>query len=371
MASRDYKSIGKKVFPLGFGCMRLPRNEDGTVNRLKTTRLIREACRNGVNYFDTAYGYHGGQSEVALGIAVKPFRDKVVISTKNPIREDDTQETWLARVEETCERLGGPPDILNYHCLNWQRWTKQVKPKRKGLLAAARKGQERGLFKHLAFSCHDTPENMIKLLDTGEFVGITLQYNLLDRRQEGVIEHADKKGLGAIVMGPVGGGRLAVPSDVLQSLIPGKVESTPEIAMRFVLANPHVTCAISGMNERAQLMENLKVARMKKPLDAAAKRKVKAALKQIEKFSDLYCTGCGYCMPCPHHVNIAQNFTLMNLHRMWGLTQVAKQRYARLKNPERGGLNAAHCKKCGKCMPKCPQNIDIIKQLEEVDGALG
>jgi len=370
MAKRAYASIGQKIFPLGFGCMRLPCREDGKVNRLKATRLLREAFRNGVNYYDSAYGYHGGESEQVLAHAVKPFRKSVVISTKNPVRGEDTQETWLKRLDTIVERLQGPPDILNFHALRWEIFREKVKPKRKGILTAARKAQERGLFKHLAFSCHDTPGNMIKLLDTGEFVGITLQYNLLDRTNEKVMEHAQKKGLGVVVMGPVGGGRLAAPSDVLTSLIPGGVKSTPEIALRFVLANPNVTCAISGMNERKQLVENLAVARMRKPLGAAEKRRVRAALKQIEKLADLYCTGCGYCMPCPHHVNIPQNFALMNLYRVWGLKDIARQRYARMTNPERGGLNAGYCKQCGQCMPKCPQNINIIEQLKETAAAL-
>jgi len=351
--------------------MRLPGNADGTVNTLKSVRLLREAYRRGVNYYDTAYVYHGGKSEVILGHAVKPFRDEVVISTKNPVGKEDTRKKWRERLDESIERLGGPPDILNFHFLSWDTFKKKCKPKRKGMLAEARKAQKEGLFGELALSSHDSPEGMIKLLDTGEFVGITLQYNLLDRVNEAVIEHAYKKGIAVIIMGPVGGGRLAAPSDKLRRLIPGGVRSTPEIALRFVLANRHVTCAISGMNERKQLTENLRTANMKKPLSAAEKRKVRAALEQIRKLSDLYCTGCGYCMPCPHGVNIPRNFSLMNMYRVWGLKDYARREYARLVKKDRGGLQAGKCKKCGRCVPLCPQNIDIIAQLAETHAALG
>jgi len=367
---RDYKSIGVKISQLGFGCMRLPCDQDRNVRELKAVRLLRKAYREGVNYYDSAYGYHGGQSEVVLGKAVKPFRDEVIISTKNPVRGDDTQDTWRARLDTILERLQTPPDILNFHYLGWTTFRDKVKPKRKGVLAVARKAQAEGLFKHLAFSCHDTPKNMIRILETGEFVGITLQYNLLDRVNEPVMEYARKKGFGIVVMGPVGGGRLAVPSDRLQRLVPGGVKSTPEIAMRFVLANRNVTCAISGMNEMAQLRENLATASMDKPLTAAEKRKVKAALGQIEKLAQLYCTGCGYCMPCPNKVNIPRVFELMNLYRVWGLKELARRQYAAMTNPDRGGLNAEACVECGRCEPLCPQKIPIMEQLKETHQAL-
>ena len=370
MIYRSYKGLGTRISQLGFGCMRFPQNPDGTINQLKTTRLLREAWRKGINYYDTAQGYGGGGSELALAHGVKPFRDKVIISTKNPIRENDTRQTWRERLDASLERLGSPPDVLNFHFLSWKIFKKKGMPKRAGMLAEARKAQEEGLFRQLAISSHDTPENMVKLLKTGEFVGITLQYNLLDRANEPVIEYAWKNDIAVIVMGPVGGGRLSVPSKRIQRMIPGGVHSTPEIALRFVLSNPHITCAISGMNERKQLIENLKVAGMKKPLTPLEKRKVKAALAQIGKLSDLYCTGCGYCMPCPHNVNIPRNFSLMNMYRVWGLEDYAKRSYADLKKNERWGLQAAYCKKCGKCLPKCPQNIDIVRQLEETHAAL-
>lgn len=371
MNYREYKSIGRQISQLGFGCMRFPCKSDGTVKRLKSIQLLRLAFRKGINYYDTAHGYHGGKSEEILGQAVKPFREKVVISTKNPIKQDDTSRKWFKRLDISIQRLGFPPDILNFHSLRWKVFIKQVKPRNKGLLTPVRRAQAQGLFRHLAFSCHDTPENMIKLLDTDEFVGITLQYNLLDRRNESVMEHAYKKGLGVVVMGPVGGGKLGVPSARLQQMVPGGVKSTPEIALRFVLSNHNVTTAISGMSTQAQLQENIHTASMKSPLSHTGKRKVKSALLQIQKLAQLYCTGCGYCMPCPNKVNIPRNFELMNLYRVWGLKELARRQYARLTDPERTGLQAGTCKECGACLPKCPQKIDIIQQLKETHKSLG
>lgn len=371
MKRRLYRSIGEKVAPLGFGCMRFPKDADGNVSWLKSTRLLRLAFRKGVNYYDTAYIYDKGDSERILGHAVKPFRDKVIISTKNPFYPEDTPDTWLKRLDESVERLGTEPDILSFHYIRWKIFREKTRRKRTSLLVAARKAQARGVFKHLAFSCHDTPGNIIKFIDTGEFVGVTVQYNLLDRVNERVMAYAHNKGMGVVIMGPVGGGRLAVPSERLQRIVPGGVHSTPEIALRFVLANPNVTIAMSGMNTRNQLMENLRVARMRRPLSPAEKRKVRAALRQISKLAQLYCTGCGYCMPCPNKVNIPLNFQLMNLYRVWGLKELAREQYATLTDPKRRGLNASYCKECGKCMKKCPQKIDIIGQLRETHEALG
>lgn len=369
MQYRAYRSISWQVSQLGFGCMRLPCKAKGKVDRPKAIRMFRTAFEQGVNYYDTALVYHNGESEEALGEAVKPFRNRVVISTKNPTAGDDTQKKWTDRVEVSCKRLGFAPDIMNFHGLTWKCFIKQLKPKN-GLLKAARRAQAQGLFKYLAFSCHDQPKNMIKLLNTGEFVGITLQYNILDRKNEAVLEHAYKKGLGVVVMGPVAGGRLAVPSGKLQRMVRGGAKSTPEIALRFVLANPHVTSAISGMSTLRQVQENLKVGALPSLLSDREKQQVKTALKQIHKLTKLYCTGCGYCMPCPNKVNIPRNFDLMNTYRVWDLKKLAQDGYAKLTDADKGGLQAKFCEECGACLPKCPQKIQIIKQLKETHIAL-
>lgn len=370
MQYRKYGDLGWKVSQLGFGCMRLPTAEDGSVAQLRAVRMLRKAYREGVNFYDTAYGYHGGESEVVLGKAVKDFRESIYVSTKNPVQAGDTGDSWRVRLDEQIERLGFAPDILKFHFLAWDRFRETCRGKN-GVLKAARKAQDEGLFKELAFSCHDSPANMMKLINTGEFVGILLQYNLLDRKNEEVIDHAHDKGLGVAVMGPVGGGRLALPSERINGMIRGGVASTPEMALRFVLANKNVSVALSGMSDMKQLTENLSICQAKAGLTAPQKRQVQAAFKEIKKLSDLYCTGCGYCVPCPSNVNIPRNFEIMNYYRVWGLEGFARGEYRKLKDAEKTGLQASACKKCGKCEPKCPQNIKIVEQLEEVATTLG
>jgi predicted aldo/keto reductase-like oxidoreductase len=211
---------------------------------------------------------------------------------------------------------------------------------------------------------------MIRLIETGEFASITLQYNLLDRANASVIARAHELGVGVVVMGPVGGGRLAMSPEVLRQYgaTDRSITNTPEIAMRFVLTNPGVTVALSGMNAFSQIEENVVTANRAESLSVAELWQVDDALGEIQKLADLYCTGCGYCQPCPNGVKIAENFKLMNYARLYGLTDYARQSYAGLVN--RWGGAAEKCIECGECEPKCPQNIRIPEQLREVVAAL-
>ena len=211
---------------------------------------------------------------------------------------------------------------------------------------------------------------MIKLIDTGFFEGLLLQYNLLDRRNEDVIAHAAEKGLGVEVMGPVGGGRLGMSSEKLESL--AGVKSTPELALRFVLANPNVSIAFSGMSAMSHVEENCATASREDSLSAEELESIEQALRENQRLAELYCTGCDYCMPCPQNVGIPQAFAAMNMHRVWGLTAHAKGMYRRLgPNHRKGLLQADACVECGQCEGKCPQNIPIIQQLKETHEALG
>jgi len=213
-------------------------------------------------------------------------------------------------------------------------------------------------------------------VDTGEFSGALVQYNLLDRSNEDGIAYAREKGMGIIVMGPVGGGRLGAPSPEIERLIPGGVKSTAEAAIRFVLANPNVSCALSGMTKMSDVVENLATACREEPLSAEERAHLVAMLEENKRLADLYCTGCDYCMPCPNNVAISENFRLMNIHRIYGLTDWAKQQYRRLERrrisrEEHVDARAVVCVECGECLEKCPQDIPIIEQLKEVHTTLG
>jgi len=357
MQYREYGNTGKIVSALGYGGMRLPFDDPE-----ESVALLRLGMDLGINYIDSAYGYGGGHSEEYVGQAIKDRRDQVYIATKNPLWNDETVSGWWQRLETQLARL--QTDHIDFykvvHSLRWDVYTRVYEPK---LHKEALKARDQGIIGHLIFSCHDTPENMIKLINTGVFEGILLQYNLLDRANEEVIAHAHESGMGVEIMGPVGGGRLGMASARLGSIVPG-VTSTPELALRFVLANPSVTIALSGMNTRAQVEENCAVASREAPLSHKEIRAIQSALEENKRLTELYCTGCNYCQPCPQEINIPKIFEAMNYHRVWGLTEHAKNMYRKLD------INAEACVECGECEEKCPQNIPIIEQLKASHAAL-
>jgi len=365
MQYRTYGKTGLRVSALGFGGMRLPEVGE-RVDREKTTAIVHRALEAGVTFFDTHYYYHRQESEAALGEALEGRRDQVVIQTKAPMYTPPTPEDTLrGRLETALTRLRTDYiDVYLNHMLNWERWCDPANGR--AFLKLARQAQDEGLVRHVGFSSHDTPENVTKLIDTGEFECMVVQYNLLDLRNAEAIAHAAEQGMGVAVMGPVGGGRLAAPSPEIQSLLPGKTASTAELALRFVLSNPAVSVAMSGMNTIEMVEENARTASLDTPLTDAEREAVAAALEEKKRLSDLYCTGCNYCMPCPEGVAIPHIFSLMNTARLYGLTDWARRRYAPLgPDHRRGWLNASACIECGECEEKCPQNIPIIEQLKE------
>ncbi len=361
----QYAILGKtglKVSRLGFGAMRLPMKGE-RVDRDKAVPMIHRAFEAGVNYIDSAVGYCNQDSQRAVGEALEGWRHRIVVSTKNPHYNKADDRPWWKNLEDSLKRLGVEfIDIYNFHGLNWKAFEEHVAGPG-GQLAWMQKAKAQGLVRHICFSFHDSAENLIKLARTGEFESVTLQYNLLDRSLEKALAAVKKAGLGIVVMGPVGGGRLGSPSDAIRKMLP-EAGSVPEIALRFVLANPSVTVALSGMSERAQVEENLRVASRATALTTREKLQVLETLRRYKKLADLYCTGCNYCMPCARGVEIPRNFAALNAARVYGLPDHARQQYRHTRG------KAALCVACGKCLEKCPQHIDIVAQLRETARAL-
>ena len=374
MQYRKLGNTGIEISALGFGGMRLPtKTVDGSevYDYDESIRIIRRALDLGVNYVDTAPYYCDKESEIIIGKAIKGRRDKVYLSTKNPI-ENDSGEDYRKRLESSLQKLDTDYiDFYHFWGISWEKYTEKIDVPN-GPLSAAYKAKQEGLIKHISFSFHDEPENMIKLIDTGHFETVLCQYNLLDRANEDAIAYAKEKGLGVVIMGPVGGGRLGAPSDVIEQLMEGKSSSTAETAIRFVLSNQNVTCALSGMGSMAMVEENVKTASNESQLSQQEVAVINASMEENKKLADLYCTGCNYCMPCPAGVNIPLNFRLMNYHKVYNLTDYAKEQYKLIgKVGWMQGKDADACIECGKCEKKCPQHIPIIEQLKETKKALG
>ncbi len=356
----QYKRLGKtelKISRLGFGAMRLPTRADGKLDEEESIRIIHRAFELGVNYIDTAVMYGNFQSQAVVGKALKGWRDKVYLSTKNHYRGAD-EKAWWKNLEDSLRLIDVDYiDIYNIHGVNWNDWEKWFNVPN-GIMTWMHKAQDQGLIRHICCSFHDNAEALKKIAETDAFCSVTLQYNLLDRSLEPAFETCAEHDMGIIAMGPVGGGRLGGNSELFQKLVPG-AGSTAEAAMRFVLANPYVTAGLSGMGTMAMVEENCAVASREDALSEEEKVQIETQLEKLKGLAELYCTGCDYCMPCQSGVEIARNFTAVNTAKVYGLQEHAQAIYNGLTG------KAFYCFACGKCEPKCPQNIPIRVQLLE------
>ena len=360
MLYREYGKTGIKLSSLGFGCMRFPESYE------ETAEIVRYAIDNGVNYFDTAYGYP--KSEEKLGQALKDgYRDKIYISTKNPLWDGADIDSWKQRLETSLERLQTDHiDFYNIiHSMEWKQYDEFLM--KDNNLNEILKYKEQGVIRHIAFSCHDKPENVKKILDTGLFEGMLVQYNIMNRDYEDSIAYAHEKGCGVIIMGPVAGGILGVSGN---KGFAGKLggAATPDLAIRFVLSNPNVTVALSGMGSMQMVKDNIATTSQDPRLSQEEIDKVLSVATELKKLSDLYCTGCRYCMPCPKGIDIPANFWCYNVANVYGAEDVAKNHWGFLSTPDQEGKTKTgdNCVGCKQCMKKCPQKLNIPQQLKQV-----
>ena len=374
MQYRPFGNTGVNISALGFGCMRLPeiQQEDGSwiVDQEKTDAMLMRAYELGVNYFDTALYYCHSNSEIAIGKALKPIRDKVYISTKCPLELVKEPGDFRKVLETSLKKLDTPyVDFYHFWGINQKTFDEKIVPM--GLIAEAQKLKEEGLIRHISFSFHDSPEALKHIIDNGEGLeSVLLQYNLLDRANEEMIQYAAKKGLGVVVMGPVGGGRLAAPTELAAKLGTEAV-NTYELAFKFVLGNPGVCCALSGMQNIDMVEQNAKVASLENPMSEEEWRRVGESLENLKKFSELYCTGCGYCQPCPKGINIPRIFQAYTYKNVYGLTELAKNTWnGYLTNEKDPGVHPDACVNCGYCERKCPQHLKVRELLKKVAGTL-
>ena len=371
MNYREFGNTGHKISALGFGCMRFPEYEkDGQkfVDQDKVDEMLSYAYNNGVNYFDTAPYYCNSNSEAAVGRAVKSFRDKILISTKCPLGNGLDADGYRKNLETSLKRLD--TDYIDfYHFWGINRNSFDNIMLSSNLLEAALKAKEEGLIHHISFSFHDHPSAIKHIIDTSEERGVKMesmlcQYNLLDRSNEEMIKYANQKGIGTIAMGPVGGGRLAAPTDLYTKLTGKPSIATYELAFKFCLGNPDLSCALSGMQNLDMVQKNIALASDTTAFSGEEWEKLGVAMEEIKRFSELYCTGCKYCQPCPAEIDIPRIFEMWTYYNVYGLKDHAKKMMA--EYIKKGGKTFSDCLDCGECEEKCPQHLEIRKNLEMV-----
>ncbi|MCK4480460.1 MAG: aldo/keto reductase, partial [Candidatus Lokiarchaeota archaeon] len=306
MKYRKMGSLNWDVSVLGFGAMRFPLIDQTTVNEEEAIKMIRYAIDNGVNYIDTAYPYHNGESEVIVGKALKEgYREKVYLTTKLPMWAVKNSEDFDKFLSEQIDRLQSNPDIYLFHGLTKNRLEKI---KKLNLIKKMEDARERGLFKYIGFSFHDNFEVFKEIIDYYNWDCCQIQYNYLDvEYQAGTkgVEYAGSKNIALIIMEPIRGGKLAITEDKLDTkpelrtiLDNSKTKRTlADWALQFVWNHPEVCVVLSGMSNMQQVKENIESAN-----NSAINSITKDELKTISKLRKTYdkydlvpCTSCRYC----------------------------------------------------------------------------
>ena len=375
-----YRKIGKtdcEASVLSLGCMRLPMLEQKNppkdfferlraVDEEKSLELIEYAINNGINYFDTAYMYHAGNSELILGKAIKGKRDKLLITTKSPVMMIQKDEDFDRILDEQLEKLGTDHlDFYLLHGLNKDSWEKARGLKGLEFLDKIKKD---GRAQHVGFSFHDKTDVFKGIIDSYEWDVCQIQYNFFDEEyqagKEG-LKYAASRDIGVIIMEPLRGGRFTqrIPEGVQKIWDSAEVKRSPaEWGLRWVANHPEVSVVLSGMTSMEQLKENIKMADGFVP-NSLTKKELEIISKAADAYRELMkvdCTSCSYCMPCPNGVNIPMVFSVYNDMYMFNDDMPAIT-YNTLIGP---GQNGANCVECGECEEKCPQNIEIIENLK-------
>lgn len=378
MIYKEFGNTGAKVSHLGFGCMRFPmffKNGKSRVDEEASIAMLLKGVELGINYYDSAYMYCDGQSERVLGSALKGIRHKVYVSTKSPAQMIKKPGDYRRILEDQLTRLNTDYiDFYHFHGVDYKKFFDI--DKRSGWYKEALKAKDEGIIKHISFSFHSRnftdpdPESMIKLIDTGCFETLLCQYNVLDRSNTPAMEYAKKKGMGVAVMGPLGGGRVSGLPRETAGKLGVNVAASVELGLRFVSSNPYVDILLSGMGSMEQLRENVEYVSRIEPLSQVEIDGILKMMEENKRLSELYCTGCNYCLPCPQEVNIPYIFQMMNYYKVYGIKDFAHKSYAKIGNGWIKGKKADACSECGLCEEKCPQNLKIREQLKECRAAL-
>ena len=373
----QYRPVGNteaRVSMLGIGTMRFKGRENAA-------QIIRHAVKLGLNYIDigAAYSYKSAteNAEAWVGEAIQGLdRSKLVISAKAQPRKGEarvdrglgihTRDQMWKCIETSLKRVG-----VSYFDF-YQLWDMSAAAHFEAAcggtdspLLALREAREQGLVRHIGFTSHGGPDDIIQWLGrVPDFRFITVYYNFTNRYVEEAIAYAHDHGVGVAIMGPLYGGILVGHSRAFDdALVELRRMPVQEIAFRFLFSNPTISTVLSGMNEIAHLEENAAIARDKAGLTAGQCERFVRAFQDFSK-GEALCTGCRYCdNVCPFELPIYQLMSTYQLSQIFGLP-AGDEQIERLR--EQGKLDAAKCQACGKCTEKCPRHIPVAKRMKHL-----
>ena len=375
----QYRTFGKlawKASALGFGCMRLPTldGDSSQIDEEEATRMLRYGIDHGVNYLDTAYPYHGGNSERLVGRALQNgYRDKVKLATKLPTWAVEREEDFDRFLDEQLEKL--QTDHIDFYLFHGMRVPRWEIIKEFNLLQRAERAQADGRIKHLGFSFHDSYEFFKQVIDGYDnWAMCQIQYNYMNEdHQAGTkgLEYAASKGLAVVVMEPLLGGKLANPPKSVQELWDTADHKRPAVdwALQWLWNKPQVSVALSGMSTMEHVEQNIVSASVSgtNHLSAEELDLVARARDKYQALCPVPCTQCRYCMPCPNGVDIPKNFAVLNEAAMYNRFANARRAYTRIPEEAR----ASACIQCRQCEELCPQSIEISEWMPLIHEVLG
>lgn len=376
MEKRKMEKLGIETSLLGFGCMRFPVTAGGKIDESLAEKMMDQAIAAGVNYIDTAYPYHGGESETFVGKVLKKYdRNSFYLATKLPCWKVNKIEDVDTIFQEQLGKLQTEYiDFYLLHALDKERFHKMVE------LGTVKKLEElkaQGKIKYLGFSFHDSYDVFEEIVNYRDWDFCQIQLNYMDANEREEFQQAgmkgyrltEEKGIPLVIMEPVKGGSLAAfPEDITakyRALDPEA--SVASFALRWVGSLPNVRVILSGMSTMEQVEDNLKTFSDFKPLSEKERQTIDEVVALINSRIQNGCTGCSYCMPCPAGVDIPRNFRIWNVYHMYRNYNMVKDRW---ENGLAEENKAKNCIKCGKCEKVCPQKLSIREDLERVQADL-
>lgn len=364
---------GTPLSILGYGCLRFSKKR-GKIDLEKTEKEILAAIRLGVNYFDTAYVYNGSEAALGTILARNHLRDQVYIATKLPHYLIKSRAGMEKCFQEELRRL--QTDHIDYYLMHMltdlPTWKKLCSL---GIDDWIQEKLKNGQIRNIGFSYHGNTASFLELVDAYPWDFCQIQYNYMDEHSQAGrkgLQYAAAKGIPVIIMEPLRGGRLvSLLPEAARKQFAGAGRSPAATALRWLWNQPEVTVVLSGMNSLAMVEENAACAAQSPAgcLTSEEEMLIARAKAEIEKSIRVGCTGCGYCMPCPHHVDIPGAFRCYNA-LYTDTPAAARKEYLRCMAFRKQPHSASNCIGCGKCERHCPQNIAIRDELKQAAAQL-
>ncbi len=366
MDRKYIKQLKTELPRLGYGCMRFPVLND-KIDFEEAKKLIHHAFNSGINYFDTAYNYHGGESENFLGKVLTEFnRESYFLTSKLPV--------WKVKDEKDAEKLFNEQlqkchteyfDFYMLHSLN----KKSIETVEKfNLYEFIANKKAEGKIKHIGFSFHDSNEVLKEFAAAHKWDFVQLQINYWDwevDEAKAQYETIEKLNIPCFVMEPVRGGFLAsFAPHVMEHFKNYNPDATiASWALRWVASLPNVAIILSGMSNMEQLNDNIETFTNLKPISSNEQEVIDKVVEDLKKINPIPCTGCRYCMECSYGVDIPDIFSIYNDYKKSENNQIAYRNYFIFTSDDK---KADRCEKCGECITKCPQQINIPDELAKI-----